>query len=169
MKKVSFVLALAAAALVTLASAASATITSPAVGGAVSGSGSVTLRGNIISTTCSIAVGGTVTSTTGVNVTSATFSGCGSGASIVALGLPGTPWRKTITLSGTFTISGISVELTAAIGRCLYTGGLSGTLTRGANSTLTITADSLSFVRGSGLCSTNPTVTGTIRTNATVA
>ncbi|MDW5596490.1 hypothetical protein VSS74_19240 [Conexibacter stalactiti] len=170
MKKFLFASVLATLAAMAFASSASATISSPAPGGSVTGSGNVTFRGNILSTSCAIRVGATVATTTTANITSAAFTGCGSLATLTVLGLPGTPWRKSITLSPrNFTITGVQVRVQVPfVLDCLYSGSLSGTYTVGANSRLTITADALSLVRATtGDCSRDPTVTGSITTNAT--
>lgn len=166
MKKLLMATALAAVAILGASSFASATITSPAIGGTVRGSGTVTFRGTIISTSCDVIKEGVVIVGDVLRADRIIYSNCGAGATITPLGLP---WTARLTLSpDTFTLSVVQVALTAPIvGTCLYSGSITGTYTVGANTTLTITGDTLTKVSGSSLCTSNPVVTGTIRTTAT--
>lgn len=163
MLRLKWALAVALAVIAACATSAAATITVPGAGGVISAGGTVSFRGTVISASCVVGAGATVVNGTAASVSSVSFSGCGSGASLSPLGLP---WRLAITLSSrTFTISGVQVVITApVVGVCLYSGNLTGTYTVGARSSLTITGNTLRKVSGGGLCTSAPTVTGTIAT-----
>lgn len=153
------------AALLTLPATAAGNITVPAVGGSVTGIGNITMRGTIFSISCAANIGARVLSPTHLSISPVSISACGSGATAVALGLP---WSLSLVLSPrAFTITGVQVNVDNPFEVCLYSGSVSGTYTVGANSRLTITADSLTFVRGSSICSSNPSLTGYLQTNMT--
>lgn len=166
MKKL-LALVTAFAAMLAFASTASATLTNP-IGSAVTATGRLSFRGNILGTTCNAALSGTVTSRTTGNITRATFSSCGSFAQIIVLGnLATTPWVKTITLSPrAFTIRGVNIRITAPFVDCLYSGTINGTYAPSSATVLTVTGHAFTLVSNPlGTCSPNPTLTGSFNSN----
>jgi type 1 fimbria pilin len=146
MKKLSVAVVAAIAALgIATSSASAATAT-----------GTVAFRGSIVTSSCTANLAGTTNSPTSVTVTSGTFSSCSVGSVALAFS---PAWN--LTLSGsTFSITNVQAALTAPIvGTCGYSGGLTGTV---SGSTLTITANTLRRVSGGSLCTTAPTVTGSL-------
>jgi type 1 fimbria pilin len=167
MKKLFFTVALAVMAMFAMSTAASASYTS-ASGTAVTATGAITLRGNIVSTTCNLTLSGSITGRTTANVT----RGVASCPSPVTMTIS-TPFTKTLlTTSGVLAYqwsAGVTrVVLNTGVGIvCDYDVTLAGSFARG-NPTVLSLGGALQVVRlvsGGGFCSTNPTITGSLSLN----
>lgn len=167
MKKLLMVAVVAVLAIFGVTSVASATITNRSVNDSVTANGRLAFVGSTITATCTnVVLSGTVTSSSSVAGSGGTVSSCdnadvilsGRWTKVQRLGTPG---------SGTWTFGTIAAQVTGAGGllNCYYSGGLSGTWTSdGRNTILTITGNSLAFVRSTGIlpCTRTPGVTGTL-------
>lgn len=171
MKKLFFSIALAMIAMLSLSSLASASYTA-AAGTAVTASGNITLRGNIISTACTLSLSGRVVTRNLANVTSATAA-CSAGRMTIATpfnkqflltagGVLTGEWATTAALPGP---TGFAVSVDTGLGIvCNYSVILGGRFTAGNPTVLQLNGalQRVIFVSGGGLCSTNPTITGSI-------
>lgn len=153
--------------LAVLAPAASATITSPAVGSPVSTSGQITIRGSIANTRCAISANGVVQA--GLTSVSSSFV-TRSCSPVATLTFPAAEvWQ--IDLVRTWRVN-LTLTLTDAItGSCTYLGTITGTWRQDFSAGLvkTITGNSLVLWSGGGLCTTRPIVTGTLTTPSVIA
>lgn len=160
MKKVLVLVAFVFGGVFGVASAASATITSPAVGAGVAANGRVTLRGSVVNTTCSIVLTGRVASGTVVSGITGVSTGCSIGTlTFNSVG------NKEIALNRTWSLSVRGTLLAPIVGTCIYSGFVSGSWAyrAGTGTELTITGNTLTVQSGSGpLCIRFPIVTGTL-------
>lgn len=168
MKKLGLSIALLLTALLGMSSAASATITSPAVGSNVTANGVIQLQGNILTTTCSITLTGRITSTTTGTVNSGAANRCSAGTfTFRALGT-----KRLLVASGVLTrqwsLGPIEVFVDTGLGiTCTYTGTLGGTWALNAAGTSTVLTlgaplQSVTLASGGAFCTSRPTIAGTI-------
>lgn len=160
MKKMLVLVVFVIGGVFSVASAASATITSPAVGAGVAANGRLTLRGSLVTTTCSIVLTGRVASGTVVSGISGVSTGCTIGALTF-----NSVENKEIALNRTWSLSVRGTLVAPIVGTCIYSGFVSGTWAYNASTgtELTITGDTLTKQSGSGpLCIRSPIVTGTL-------
>lgn len=179
MKKLFFTVAVAILAMFAMSTAASASYTSPA-GTAASASGRITLRGNIISTTCTLSLSGTIVNPLLANVTRASAS-CPSPITLTIA----TPFGKQF-LNDPVTgrllyewaagvlpgLTPIRVVLNTGLGIvCDYDVVLAGSFAPGNPTVLSLNGalQRVILVSGGGLCSTNPVITGSLQLNTGTA
>lgn len=153
------------------AAAAPASITSPAMNGAVTHTGRIRWLEPLITVTCDVSLSGAVLTRSFVGISSGTTSPCSAPVTTFVM-TPSFNWVQSLAgLTGTFVIHDVRIttRLPSLAMNCIYDGTLSGTYTRTVNSVWTITSDTLTRdPSSSALCTSNPALTGTLTTNLTI-